>query len=318
MRNDFDLADIDAFVAVCETGSMTDASKRLEITESAVSHIIRRLEARMGIALLDRSSRPLKTTVLGAQLLPRARQLLQDALAISYELRAKESFRFSNIVLGVVDTLDTWFSAQLVRRLASASPNWTIVSGTSAELWERFAAREFSALIVGDDDQIRSDASKTILMRESLVLVTPPFHIHAELNELAGKLPLISTDAASGIGRLVANYLARLKLDPTPAFTFPTIEAVLMMVAQGSGWAIVPSSAILKDSPVRDQVSISPLTSPSVSRRFSLVTRRSELGALPQMIETTARACFDEQIASVRQSHPKLFSKLKFSFDGQI
>src|SRR3979409_2052739 len=85
----YDLADLEAFIAVCEIGSMTDAAKRIGITESAVSHTIRRMERRLGVTLFDRSARPLKMTVLGTQLYQRGQKLLADATSISHELLTK-------------------------------------------------------------------------------------------------------------------------------------------------------------------------------------------------------------------------------------
>jgi DNA-binding transcriptional LysR family regulator len=63
------MADLTAFLAVAEEGSFTRAAARLGMTQPALSQIIRRLEARMGIRLLLRTTRSLSPTEAGAQLL---------------------------------------------------------------------------------------------------------------------------------------------------------------------------------------------------------------------------------------------------------
>lgn len=310
---DFDLADLEAFISVCETGSMTEAARRLKLTESAVSHIIRRMEKRLGVALFDRAVRPLKPTVLGAQLFNRGQKLLQDAVGINQELRAKGRVRHSHLGIGVIETLGTWFATQLVQELAANARSWTIVSGSNAELWERFYARELSALIVLDDDEARPSATKTHLLKESVVLATPPVLSHLSLRELADAIPFIGAHANSGFGKLTSTYLSRLKVDVTPTCTLGSLDAVLMMVADGFGWALVPSLLLLRDTPERHKVSIRPLASPSATRRITLAIRQFELGALTDLIEASAHRTFEKQIARTRRDYPDLFAKLHFS-----
>ena len=52
-----ELADLTVFVAVAQEGSFTRAATRLDMSQSAVSQITRRLEARLGVRLLSRTTR---------------------------------------------------------------------------------------------------------------------------------------------------------------------------------------------------------------------------------------------------------------------
>jgi DNA-binding transcriptional LysR family regulator len=313
---DFDLADLDAFIAVCETGSMTEAARRLGLTESAVSHLIRRMEKRMGVMLFDRAFRPLKPTVLGMQLFSRGQQLLQDATGINQELRTKGRVKHAHLGIGLIETLGTWFATGLVEHLAANSRSWTVVSGSNAGLWERFYARELSALIVLDDDERREGATKLNLLTESVVLITPPLLSHLSLAELAAGVPMVGAHKDSGFGRLTAAYLSRLKIDVTPAATFDILDSVLMMVAHGFGWALVPSLLLLRETPERHQVNIRPLDKSAISRRITLATRQYELGALTDLIQQSARQVFEAQLIRTRQQHPELYGRLSFSFDS--
>lgn len=310
---DFDLNDLDAFIAVCETGSMTDAARRLGLTESAVSHLIRRMEKRMGVTLFDRSFRPLKPTVLGTQLFSRGQQLLQDATGINQELRTKGRVKHAHLGIGLIETLGTWFATGLVEHLAANSRSWTVVSGSNSGLWERFYARELSALIVLDDDERREGATKLNLLTESVVLITPPLLSHLSLAELAAGVPMVGAQKDSGFGRLTAAYLSRLKIDVTPATTFDILDSVLMMVAHGFGWALVPSLLLLRETPERHQVNIRPLDKSAIHRRITLATRQYELGALTDLIQQSARQVFESQVIRTRQQHPELYAKLSFS-----
>ncbi len=64
-----ELSDLTLFMAVAEERSFTRAATRLELSQSAVSHAIRRLEEGVGIKLLNRTSRKVSTTDAGEKLL---------------------------------------------------------------------------------------------------------------------------------------------------------------------------------------------------------------------------------------------------------
>ncbi len=66
-----DANDLQAFLAVARERSFTRAAARLGVSQSALSHTIRRLEARLGIRLLARSTRSVAPTAAGERLLTR-------------------------------------------------------------------------------------------------------------------------------------------------------------------------------------------------------------------------------------------------------
>ncbi|MEL6374900.1 MAG: LysR family transcriptional regulator [Pseudomonadota bacterium] len=76
MRRDIDVALLRAFVAVVEGGSVTGASRRLNLTQAAVSQQIKRLEELFGAALFTREHRQMRPTPAGEQLLGKARSML--------------------------------------------------------------------------------------------------------------------------------------------------------------------------------------------------------------------------------------------------
>lgn len=75
IRN-FDLATLRSFVQIVDTGSMTKAATRLNMTQSAISMQIKRLETSLEQSLFDRSVQRMTPTPIGEQLLYFARQML--------------------------------------------------------------------------------------------------------------------------------------------------------------------------------------------------------------------------------------------------
>src|SRR5919112_5883357 len=86
------LDDLLAFVAVGQERSFTRAAAKLGISQSALSHTIRGLEARLGVRLLTRTTRSVSPTEAGARLLrtvgPRLDEIEAEIDALS-ELREK-------------------------------------------------------------------------------------------------------------------------------------------------------------------------------------------------------------------------------------
>ncbi|MBA4491134.1 LysR family transcriptional regulator [Paracoccus sp. S1E-3] len=77
MRRD-ELADLTVFVAVAQEQSFTRAAARMGMSQSALSQIVRRLEARVGLRLLSRTTRSVAPTAAGEALLQRVAPMLEE------------------------------------------------------------------------------------------------------------------------------------------------------------------------------------------------------------------------------------------------
>src|SRR5271169_6836103 len=73
-----DLANLTAFVAVADHLSFRAAAPRLGVTPSALSHTMRQLEERIGVRLLNRTTRSLSPTDAGLRLLERLRPAIEQ------------------------------------------------------------------------------------------------------------------------------------------------------------------------------------------------------------------------------------------------
>jgi DNA-binding transcriptional LysR family regulator len=73
-----DLAELTAFVAVADQLSFRAAASRLGVTPSALSHSMRQLEERLGMRLLNRTTRSVSVTDAGSRLLERLRPAISE------------------------------------------------------------------------------------------------------------------------------------------------------------------------------------------------------------------------------------------------
>jgi len=87
-KNQMDrLDDLNLFVRVAELGSITAAARDLDLSLSVASQRLKRLEQRLGVRLLYRTTRRLKLTEEGAALLEQGRPLLEDLDALTSGLK---------------------------------------------------------------------------------------------------------------------------------------------------------------------------------------------------------------------------------------
>lgn len=105
------LLEAEVFVAVVETGSLTAASKRLGLTTSYASKLVTRLEERLGVSLLIRTTRKLTLTEAGRVYYERSTEAIQglelaEAMAVELLLRPTGTLRV---------TLPSGFGAQFVQ-----------------------------------------------------------------------------------------------------------------------------------------------------------------------------------------------------------
>lgn len=79
----FTLAQIEAFTCVCESGTLTQAARKLKKDRTTVSELVDYLEIDLGYRLFERSTRPLTLTAQGQLLYRQARLFLHEADAFS-------------------------------------------------------------------------------------------------------------------------------------------------------------------------------------------------------------------------------------------
>src|SRR5216683_7141389 len=84
------LDDLVAFVAIARERSFTNAAAKLGVSQSALSHTIRELEARLGVRLLTRTTRSVSPTQAGERLLNSVGPRFEE---IEAELEALSEFR---------------------------------------------------------------------------------------------------------------------------------------------------------------------------------------------------------------------------------
>ena len=169
--------DLEAFVAVVETGSIVGASIRLNLTQPGITRRIQNLEQGLATVLLDRQSKPLKPTSAGRETYEHGRRVL-GALADLKASVAPEGELRGECRLGVMPYLSEAALALPLDRLRGAFPNLTlrITSGWSPRLLEQVARSELdaAALCLADGVSPPDDLVGEELGVSAVLLVAAP------------------------------------------------------------------------------------------------------------------------------------------------
>lgn len=112
------------FVAVCRTGSITAAGKRLFLSQPSVSQAISELEQNYGVKLFDRISRRLHITEAGTQLLQYAEHIVQ--LFDEMEQGIKNWDSVGKLRIGASITVGSCYLPDIVKQLMRKYPELQI------------------------------------------------------------------------------------------------------------------------------------------------------------------------------------------------
>lgn len=96
-------AGFEAFVAVVERGSFTAAAASLQTAKSSVSETVRALEDRLGVRLLERTTRRVRPTAAGADFYRHCRRLIDEADAARREAQATQKAPAGRLRIGTPD-----------------------------------------------------------------------------------------------------------------------------------------------------------------------------------------------------------------------
>ena len=151
MSRNLDLTALRSFAAVADAGGVTRAAGFLNLTQSAVSMQIKRLEEALDLQLLDRSGRSVGLTAAGEQMLGYARRLL----ALNDEAIGRlthQSFE-GEIVLGVPADIVYPSIPRVLQRIHADYPRMrvTLVSSYTRRLKALFARGDCDIILTTED-----------------------------------------------------------------------------------------------------------------------------------------------------------------------
>lgn len=249
-----ELASLEAFMAVAESGGFSAAGERLRITQPAVSKRIAALEHDLGRRLFDRVGREVALTEAGRALLPRARRILGEMEDTRRALGNLDASVHGRLTLATSHHIGLHRLPPLLRAFIRNHPQaavdirfldsehaWSEVLHGRLELAITTlgpAAPPLHAVPVWDDP---------------LEFVVAPDHPlaargRATLGELAAH-PAVLPDPSTFTHRIIADRFAADGLGVRLHMTTNAMETLKMLAGVGLAWSVLPHT-MLDDSTV--------------------------------------------------------------------
>jgi LysR family transcriptional regulator, nitrogen assimilation regulatory protein len=296
-----DLKQLEYFVRVAELGSFTRAALALDVAQPALSRQVRLLEVELRQNLLIRNGRGATPTDAGKLLLEHGRGILHQVERAREELGRVRGALAGRVAIGLPPSLARVITVPLTRAFRAQLPeaSLSISEGLSATMQEWLHTGRLDIAVLYNA-MPAPDIEVTPLIEEELLLVQPrppglaeePPPPPVPLREIAA-MPLVIPSRPNAIRMHVEAEMAALGTRPTIALEIDGVSAILDLVADGAGAALLsrhavgsstrPSTYQMRaiDPPLRTRVSLA-----TSSQRPATLTQRA---ALEMIVEVCAR-----------------------------
>lgn len=274
------IRELKTLLAVAREGTFAAAGERIGLTQAAVSAQMQRLEAELGFSLFDRTGRSARLNTLGHQTLAQAQELIR----LYANLGSPDAGTHATVQLniGAIASVQRSLLPDALGKFHKQAPGCStrVIPGLSLELLNMVDAGEIAmAAIIRPPFAFHSDLRWTTLAHEPFRLLVPRHIAGDDWAELLSSQPFVRYDRASFGGRQVDRFLRAAHLNVQQVCELDELDAIVRLVANGAGVALVPQTAIHRRWPAA--VRVIDLGSHTFHRDIGLVHRANQSPSEP-------------------------------------
>lgn len=237
---------IRAFAAVADLQSFSQAAQRLNLTAGAVSLLIRDLEAELGFALFDRTTRRVELTKGGRDLLPVVEQALHQIQAIGMAAHNVRQLRTGAVRVAVPQIVAQAMLPPAMARYQQINPGIVIRPiDCAAELLVQMVEAGQADLAIGPDRPTSERVERIALYESPWVLWCSAEHPLAQHDRITWAM--LRNESVIAAGRdyetRIAEALNRMP-EPerfVPAYVAESVTTALGIAAAGLGITLSPA-----------------------------------------------------------------------------
>jgi LysR family transcriptional regulator, nitrogen assimilation regulatory protein len=279
-----DLKQIEYFVRVAELGSFTRASVVLRIAQPALSRQVRLLEVELRQTLLSRNGRGATPTEAGKMLLEHGRGILHQVERAREDLGRVRGGLAGRVAVGMPTSVAKVLTVPLIRAFKQRMPEATlsISEGLSVAMSDALAMGRLDIALLYNPLPA-PELELTELLEEDMVLVQSETYRSKEgapitLRELAA-VPLVIATRPNALRTLVETEMGAVGKRPSIALEIDGVAAILDLVADNAGSAILPANAV-RTSAHPERYCMRPIS--SLRSRLCLATSAQRPATLTQ------------------------------------
>ncbi len=246
-----ELYELRVFLAAAETENFSEAGRRLQLSQPAVSMQIQSLERRLGMELFHRNGRRIALSEAGEALVPLARDLLNMAIRIEEAIASLQGKVVGHLRIACTTTPGRYILPRLIARFRERYPDVQVTCHVVTRPIGLQMLREATvhATITSQRMQCK-DVEFRHFFSDDVLLIIPPDHPWAsreyiEPEELLGQ-NFILREPGSGTRQVVEAGLVEVGISIDQLRTVMTLgssESIRMAVGEGMGAAFVSALA---------------------------------------------------------------------------
>lgn len=276
-----EMGDLRALVAVAELGSFSAAAKELHLSQPALSRRISKLEANLGVRLVERTTRRVELTATGRDFSRKARQVLNSFEESFLGISEGTGKIRGEVTVACVPTAVNHCLLEILKEYRRLYPRILVrvLDGGASDVLSTVVRNEadFGINYIGVQE---ANLEFIPIVREHFVVICPPDHPLASRQsvtwEQLNKHDYIAVTKASGNRLLLDLALADVSGLPEPVFEARHVRTVVDMVAAGLGIAAVPQLAVPAHA-AQVKLCVVPLIKPVVSRNVGLIKHQGRV-----------------------------------------
>jgi DNA-binding transcriptional LysR family regulator len=263
------------FLAISRHKSVAAAAREIGLTAAAAGQQLQQLEADIGVELFDRTKRSMTLNHHGRSLVEPMQEIIARYEALGSDFKSELS---GTIVLGaLVSTLMGAFGNTL-NELKQNYPELEIklIAGLSNNFLDQVIEGTLDAAIVTESPYtLPQNVQWTELYAEPMVLIHPIVknRKNNSTKNTLNDLPFIRFERNTWTGHLVDQTIRANKLAIKEGMELNSVEAIIELVRQGLGFAIVPKLANIAWETDK-QLHISELRGKTIYRKVGLLERK--------------------------------------------
>ena len=281
-----DLKQLEYFVRVAELGSFTRASIVIDIAQPALSRQVRQLEVELRQNLLTRNGRGVTVTDAGKLLLEHARGILHQIERAKEDLGRMRGALAGRVAVGLPPSIAKRIAVPLTRAFRYQLPDarLSITEALSSAMQESVIAGRIDLALLYNPAP-SADIDSVVILEEDLYLVGPAqpgggADGEVSLRDVASQ-PLVIPTKPNSIRMLVEAEMANIGCRPMIAMEIDGVAAILDLVIDGVGLAVLSSNAVLT-APRPEAFAIRRITNPQLRSRLALAVSSQRPATLTQ------------------------------------
>jgi DNA-binding transcriptional LysR family regulator len=245
-----DLAALNTFIAIAETGSFSEAGERLHLTQPAVSKRIASLEHQLNVRLFDRLGREVSLTEAGRALLPRAYQILnvlEDTRRTLTNLTGEISGR---LTLATSHHIGLHRLPPLLRAFTRAHPQVALdIQFLDSEVaYDEILHGRAELAVITLSPETREPVRAMPVWDDPLDFVAAPDLPLASYGEVSladvALHPAVFPGGNTFTHHIVRRLFEAQGLVPNIAMSTNYLETIKMMVSIGLAWSVLPRTML--------------------------------------------------------------------------